>query len=146
MPITGASQFMQTRLLSFLAETEQAIRAEKTEPRTSCSWDNSRSVNYSSGVARMAFGARESSGDTRPLGGLLLQSYELADETICMKATLSWEDSDMQFCLPIFAKPLLDWDAEAKRLAETWLAGPTPAGTARPIAQLHEEPELLATG
>jgi hypothetical protein len=137
---------MQTRLLAFLADTEQAIRSERNEPRKACSWDNSRSVNYSAGVARMAFGARESSGETRPLGGLLLQSFELADATICLKATLSWQDSDLQFCIPIFAKPALDWDAEARRLAETWLSGPTPANAARPIAVSADDPALLAAG
>lgn len=137
---------MQTRLLAFLSDTEQAIRAEKNEPKTACAWDNSRSVNYSAGVARMALGARESSGDTLPLGGLLLQSYELADETVCLKATLTWQDSEMQFCVPIFAKPLLDWGAEARRLADTWLSGPPPANEARPSADSVEEPALLAAG
>ena len=132
---------MQTRLLAFLAETEHAVRAEKPEPMAGATWETARSVNFGLGLARLTFSARRSTGEHVLLGGLLLQSFKLADGTVCLKATLTWHDSESEISHPIYAKPLLDWKAEAERLAAVWMAGPAP----RQI-EVAEVPELLAAG
>ncbi len=132
---------MQTRLLAFLAETERAVRAERPEPQPDAKWETMRAVNYRLGLARLTFGSRAPSGEYQAMGGLMLQSFELADETVCLKATLTWQDSGSEISHPIFAKPMLDWGAEADRLATVWLSGPHTKK-----ASAAAESELLAAG
>lgn len=135
---------MQTRLLAFLSETERAVRAERPEPAPGAQWETTRSVNYRLGLARLTLGARTASGELRPMGGLLLQSFELADQTVCLRATVTWQNSGSEISHPIFAKPLLDWGAEAERLATVWMSGPPAAILASPVEAA--EPALLAAG
>jgi hypothetical protein len=133
---------MQTRLLAFLHETERSIRAGKPEPAPSASWETTRSVNYSLGLAKLTLGAKAACGQTAAMGSVLLQSFKLADSTICLKATLSWHGADSEVTHPIFAKPLLDWESEASLLAEAWISGPSEA-----VSEIHhEESALLAAG
>jgi hypothetical protein len=132
---------MQTRLLAFLAATQRAICSERSEPRPGSGWDASRSVNYAQGLARLVLGARDQDGKVSPLGSVLLQSFKLADGTLCLKAHLSWQESDADVTRPIYAKPHLEWDGEAAQLAGAWLSGP-PAK----VSPIVQEPELLAAG
>jgi hypothetical protein len=132
---------MQTRLLAFLAETQRAICAERSEPRPGSAWEASRSVNYALGLARLNLASKEFSGKTSSLGSLLLQSFKLADGTLCLKANLSWPGSTADVSRPIYAKPGLDWEEEARALASLWLSGP-PAD----VVHVEREPELLAAG
>jgi hypothetical protein len=132
---------MQTRLLAFLAETERAIVAERSEPRPESVWEASRSVNYVQGLARLTLGARDRAGSVRPLGSVLVQLFKLADGTPCLKAHLTWPESDAEIAHPIYSKPTLDWTIEATQLAAAWLAGPP--GRVTPISQ---EPDLMAAG
>jgi hypothetical protein len=132
---------MQTRLLAFLAESEDAIRALRPEPRTGAVWETSRTVNYTLGLARMVFGAREGSGEFSQLGSVLLQSFELADGSLCLRASLGWKDSETEISHPIYEKPELEWNREAGRLAEAWLDGPPIAS-----APAEESPLLAAAG
>jgi hypothetical protein len=72
---------------------------------------------------------------------VLVQEFKLADGTHCLKANLSWQESDAEVAHPIYAKPHLDWQHEAAQLAAAWTAGP-PAK----VTPLVDEPELLAAG
>ncbi len=132
---------MQTRLLAFLAETERSIRTGKPEPREGATWQNLRSVNYRLGLARLALAARDSSGLITPMGTVLLQSFKLADGSVCLKANLTWQDGGSESTHSIYAKPKVEWEAEAGRVAASWLAGPSAKEAA-----LHEAPALLAAG
>lgn len=132
---------MQTRLLGFLVEIERAVRAERPQPMAAAEWETARSVNYGLGLARLTLGARTSTGELHALGGILLQSFRLADGMVCLRATLTWQDSGSELSHPIYAKPLLNWDSEASRLASTWMSGPS----SKP-ASIDETPELLAAG
>jgi hypothetical protein len=102
----------------------------------------SRSVNYGLGLARLTLGTREGSNLTSPLGAVLLQSFRLADGTLCLRATLTWQDSGAEMSQPIYAKPDVDWEAEANRLAACWLGGPP----AKAPAGAEEPSPLLAVG
>jgi len=139
MPISSSTQSMQTRLLAFLAETERAVRVGKPEPLPGSQWEAARSVNYGLGLARLSLGARSISGEH--VAHLLLQSFKLADGTVCLKANLAWTEAGAELSHPIYSKPSLDWGAEALRLAAVWLSGPT----AKPLP-ISETPELLAAG
>ncbi len=132
---------MQTRLLAFLAETERSIRAGKPEPREAAAWEILRSVNYRLGLARLALAARDASGVVTPMGAVLLQSFRLADGNVCLRANLVWQEAGQEASITIYAKPDLEWQAEAERVASAWLAGPVAKDTA-----LHETAPLLAAG
>lgn len=141
VPIHAATTRMQTRLLAFLDETQRSICSERPEPRPGSVWDASRSVNYTLGLARLVLGSRDPAGKLSPIGCLLLQSFKLADGTLCLKANLTWNESDVEISHPIYAKPVLEWAGEAGLLAAAWLAGPPPK-----VAPIVQEPELLAAG
>ena len=132
---------MQTRLLAFLAEIERSIRAGKPVPRQGAAWENLRSVNYRLGLARLALAARDPSGDLTPIGTVLLQSFKLADGNVCLKASLAWQEGASESSHSIYAKPEVEWEAEAIRTAAAWLSGPAPKE-----APLHEPAALLAAG
>ncbi|HEY1763995.1 MAG TPA: hypothetical protein VGF85_03665 [Opitutaceae bacterium] len=132
---------MQTRLLAFLAETERSIRAGKSEPREGATWEILRSVNYRLGLARLALAARDPSGIVTPIGAVLLQSFKLADGNVCLRANLAWQEAGQETSLTIYAKPDLQWQAEAERVASAWLTGPVAKDAA-----LHETTPLLAAG
>jgi hypothetical protein len=130
---------MQTRLLAFLAETERSIRTGKPEPREGATWENLRSVNYRLGLARLALAARDTLGVMTPMGVVLLQSFKLADGNVCLRANLTWKEGDAESSLSIYAKPEVEWEAEASRVATSWLSGPGAKETA-----LQEPAPLLA--
>jgi hypothetical protein len=141
-PMRGLPTSMQTRLLAFLHETERSIRAGKPEPAPSATWETTRSVNYALGLAKLTLAAKTGTGPATPQGSVLLQSFKLADSTVCLKATLSWGGAEMDVTHPIFSKPTLNWEAEASRLADAWICGP-----AEQAAEIrHEESILLAAG
>jgi len=113
---------MATRLLAFLSDIERALSVEQPLP-SGGSWDNSRSVNYELGVARLAIASKRGDESTSS-GTVLLQSFRLADGTISLKATLNWEGSQAASVHSIFAKPALEWSTEARRIASAWRSGP----------------------
>jgi hypothetical protein len=119
---------MQTRLLAFLSDTEKAIRAQKPEPRPGEAWDTSRTVNYSLGLARLMIGFRDAAGSFTQMGGVLLQSFQLADGSLCLKALLTWKGSESEVSHPVYEKPELEWEPEAGRLAAVWVEGPQASG------------------
>ncbi|MGA2691982.1 MAG: hypothetical protein ABSF76_06415 [Opitutaceae bacterium] len=132
---------MHTRLLAFLEETQRAIVAGRPRPLPDADWHTSRSVNYRLGLARLALGARDKTGKVAQLGSVLVQAFKLADESLCLKANLAWQENDAEIAHPIFANPHLNWGHEAIQLANTWIAGP-PAK----VTPMSHEPEMLAAG
>lgn len=112
-----------TRLLSFLTDVEQALIKE-TATTTGPSWITSRMVNYHHGIARMTLRPATDTGTSQVRGAIFLQGFELADGSLCVKASLNWQGSDEFPVIAVYAKPSIDWRAEAARIASAWLAGP----------------------
>ena len=115
---------MHTRLLSFLSDVENALAADDPAPVEGGVWDNSRTVNYHIGLARLSFNARLPGEALQPRGSILLQSYALADGTPCLKAALAWHGREITVMRAIFSKPGTDWRSEARKIAAEWMAGP----------------------
>lgn len=82
-------------------------------------------VNFQEGLARLTLTAR--AGESRPSGAIFLQAFALADGSICLKASLTWQGSDAFPSLPVFALPDVDWRLEATRIAKAWGEGPSAA-------------------
>ena len=124
---------MSFRLASFLTSIERAF--------SDGAWTNSRTINYQMGLARLSLGNRRGEEPVRQKGSILVQTYTLADGSPCMKACLCWSEQAAEAGVQqtVFPKPETDWDAEARKVAEAWLAGP-PAnkfdeiGAAAPLA------------
>jgi len=139
------STHMPTRLLSLLTIIEQVILAESPAPSEG-SWDNSRMVNYQSGLARLTLGGRHADNATRPLGTVFMQAFDLADGSFCLKANICWTDGPgiAEVIHAIYEKPGMDWDGEARQIAAKWLAGPPAAKLADDSSKLVESAEPLA--
>lgn len=130
---------MHTRLLSFLTDVERALAADDPSPADGA-WDAVRTVNYHLGLARLVLGVRRpGAGPVEPRGTILLQSYQLADGTPCLKAALSWAGSTASALRAIYSKPDVNWTGEARKVAAEWLAGP-PAAAAEAAALPAAEP------
>lgn len=128
---------MHTRLLSFLSDVERALAADDPAPDDG-SWETSRTVNYHLGLARLTLHVRSSNG-VAPRGNVLLQGYQLADGTPCLKAALAWHGSESTTVRAIYSKPDINWTSEARKVAAEWMAGP-PAS----VLAATEEPAALA--
>lgn len=107
------------RLLSFLTEIERAIAADDPSPLGG-SWENTRTVNYHEGLARLTLVARVGNR-TQNLGAVLLQGFVLADGSRCLKAFLSWQQGGAPFVHAVYEKPDLDWSSQARSIASNWL-------------------------
>lgn len=127
------------RLLSFLTDTEHALVAEAGMAGGG-TWEVSRMVNYNQGLARMTLTERTGDGQPELKGHILLQSFTLADGSICLKANLAWQGSTEANVISVYSKPRTNWRAEAGMVASAWLSGP-PAGV---TAGTSEELEPLA--
>lgn len=114
---------MATRLLSSLSQIEHALLKESASNNGPV-WEVTRMVNYHHGLARMTLTPPAGADAKQVRGAIFLQSYTLADGTLCFKASLNWHGSDSFPVISIFTKPGLDWQAEANRIASAWLAGP----------------------
>jgi hypothetical protein len=114
---------MATRLLSFLSDIEQCVRAESAA-NGGPAWEISRIVNYNHGLARMTLTAPTGTEGVAQRGTIFLQSFLLADNTLCLKASLNWQGSEVFPVIPVYSKPKLDWKIKAARIASAWLAGP----------------------
>ena len=126
---------MHTRMLSFLSDLERALAADDPAPDDG-NWETSRTVNYHLGLARLTLAVRTATGLT-PRGTVLLQGYQLADGTPCLKAALSWHGSESTNTRAIYHKPDINWTSEARKVAAEWMAGP-------PTGVLAAQPEALA--
>jgi hypothetical protein len=112
---------MHTRLLSFLSDLERALMADDPAPLDG-QWETSRTVNYHLGLARLNLSVRNASG-LIARGQVLLQSYQLADGTPCLKAALSWVGTENGITRAIYSKPDINWTSEARKIAAEWMAG-----------------------
>lgn len=111
------------RLLSFLTDTEHALVAEAGMAGGG-TWEVSRMVNYNQGLARMTLTERNGSNRAELKGHILVQSFTLADGSICLKANLTWQGSDQSNVIAVYSKPRTNWRAEAGMVASAWLSGP----------------------
>ncbi len=111
------------RLLSFLSDTEHALVAEAGMAGGG-TWEVSRMVNYQQGLARMMLTERNEAGRSELKGHILLQSFTLADGSICLKANLNWVGSEQNNVIAVYSKPRTNWRAEAGMVASAWLSGP----------------------
>lgn len=130
---------MSMRLLSFLQSIEKSLQADDPEPQEGA-WHNSRTINFQLGLARLALACRRGSEPAQGRGGILVQSFTLADGSLCLRATLSWvgHDGADEVVHSVYAEPKVDWEGAARRIAAAWLSGP-------PAAAKAEEPaEALA--
>jgi hypothetical protein len=114
---------MPIRLLSFLNDIEAAL-AKQSAANMGPTWDASRMVSYHQSLARMVLAPSKSSETPGPGGSVFLQSFLLSDGSPCLKATVGWEGSSASAVVAVYAKPELDWKAEAARIASIWLSGP----------------------
>jgi hypothetical protein len=120
---------MHTRLLSFLTDIEKSLAADDPTPSDGA-WDTTRTINYHLGLARLSLGVRSGDGKTSPRGAILLQSFQLADGTPCLKAALTWTGATANTVRSIYSRPEVNWTSEARKVASEWLAGPPPAAVA----------------
>jgi hypothetical protein len=137
---------MHTRLLSFLTDIENSLAADEPSPSDG-SWDTTRTINYHLGLGRLSLGVRAADGKIGQRGAVLLQSYQLADGTPCLKAALTWTGSTNNTVRSIYAKPDVNWTTEARKVAAAWLAGPPAAAEAAPAdAAVSMDGPVAATG
>lgn len=118
---------MSTRLLTFLSDIEHSLAADDPEPNGG-SWDNSRSISYHLGLARLTLASKDPISGSKPLGEIVLQASTLADGSACFKATLHWEGSQETTLQSVFEKPNVEWRSAARRVAALWQGG-APAPT-----------------
>ena len=114
---------MPIRLLSFLNDIERAL-ARESASNMGPSWEVNRMVSYHQSLARMMLTPAKDSAPGGKSGSVFLQSFLLSDGSPCLKATVGWEGSAASSVVAVYAKPELDWKAEAARIASIWLAGP----------------------
>jgi hypothetical protein len=109
------------RLLSFLTEIEKSLIAESPMVEGGA-WQTTRMVNFHHGLARLTLTPR---GDEFPLpqGTIFLQSFALADGSICLKASLNWKGSDAFPVMAVYTTPTTNWKLEASKIASRWLEG-----------------------
>lgn len=111
------------RILSFLSDIEHALVAEASMAGLG-SFEIFRMVNYHQGLGRMSLSERTAEGALEPKGDILLQSFSLADGSLCLKANLHWAGSEARTVMSVYSKPRMNWKAEAGMVASAWLSGP----------------------
>ncbi|MES2694045.1 MAG: hypothetical protein V4773_11275 [Verrucomicrobiota bacterium] len=128
------------RLLSVLTEIEKALIAESPVVDGGA-WETNRMVNFNHGLARLTLNPRP--GNELPIAGgtIFLQSFVLADGSLCLKANLNWKGSDAFPVIAVYSTPTINWKLEASRIASTWLEGP-PAAVVT-TSELQTEPAQL---
>lgn len=117
---------MSLRLLSALTAIERALLAQSAAPDAPA-WAVTRMVNYHHNVARLTVASTVADDARR--GSIFLQTFTLADGSVCLKANLCWHGCDAFPALPVYTTPQTDWAAEFSRIAAAWLAGPPSAAT-----------------
>lgn len=130
------------RLLSFLSDIEKALIAESPVVDGGA-WESTRMVNFYQGMARLSLTPRPSADLPFPPGSIFLQSFVLADGSMCLKANLTWKGSDAFPVISVYSTPTLNWKLEASRIAMAWLEGP-PAAAAVTTYESSELQPLAA--
>lgn len=130
------------RLLSFLSDIEKALIAE-SPMIDGGAWEATRMVNFHQGLARLTLVPRPE--NDFPGGAIFLQSFQLGDGSVSLKASLSWQGSDVFPVLSVYSTPRLNWKLEASRIASSWLEGPG-AVVAVPTAGEDRKPLAAMAG
>ncbi|MEO6243836.1 MAG: hypothetical protein ABIQ12_00255 [Opitutaceae bacterium] len=111
------------RLLSFLSDIESSLIAE-SPAAAGRSWEVSRMVNFHHGLARLTLKPATGNSSDTLSGTVFLQSFTLADGSLCLKTSLNWKGSDALSVIAVYSTPGLNWKNEATRIAMAWLQGP----------------------
>jgi hypothetical protein len=111
------------QLLSFLTEIGDALIKQSVSDMGP-TWDITRMVNYHHGLGRLTLTPPAGADPTQMRGTVFLQTYRLADSSLCLKANLSWQGSEQFSTITVYAKPGLKWRTETAQIASAWLAGP----------------------
>lgn len=133
------------RLLSFLTDIEKAIIAESPVVEGGA-WESMRMVNFEQGLGRLSLSPRNPTELPLPGGTIFLQAFALADGSQCLKATLSWKDTQVTSTFAVYSTPTLNWKLEASRIASTFLEGPPAASTIEGSLPSEGLTPLSATG
>ena len=131
------------RLLSFLTDIERAIRVEANADEGAI-WDSTRIVNFKAGLARLTLTSREADSGF-PAGGLLIQHFDLANGSFCIKASLNWQGCEGSSIISVYETPTLNWKLEASRIATAWIAGPASITGIEGATAVHEERVAVAS-
>ncbi len=131
---------MSNRLLTLLTRIERAVVANDPNPEGG-TWETSRLVNFHQGLARLTLSIRAATGGTSTQGVVLLQDFNLADGTQCVKASMSWEGVEKTSVYSIYSKPSLDWNREAAQIGTQWQDGHMAALEAKALAAHHGNPD-----
>jgi len=131
------------RLLSFLADIERALIAESPAVEGGA-WESQRMVSFHHGLARLTLSPHQ--GVESPGGSIFLQSFSLADGSLCLKASLNWKGSEAVQVVPVYSTPSLNWKLEASRIASTWLQGPPAISTPTALSETELRPLATAVG
>ena len=113
--------WLAMRLLSFLTEIENALVAE-SPALDGGAWETARMVNFHHGLGRLTLTPR--AGNDLPGGAVFVQTFALADGSLCLKASLNWQGANSFPVLAVYATPRSNWKLEASRIAQAWLEGP----------------------
>lgn len=128
------------RLLSFLSDVERSLIAESPVVEGGA-WESSRMVNFHHGLARLTLAPRAATAELGLSGGtIFLQSFALADGSVCLKASLNWKGSDALPVLAVYSTPATNWKLEASKIASAWLEGPPAAATVTGMEHEHLTP------
>lgn len=138
---------MSNRILTLLTEIERALVANDPTPDGGM-WDTLRLINFHQGLARLTLSVRSSAGVTSGRGIILLQHFNLADGTQCVKANLTWQGVEKPVVYSIYSKPLVNWHLEAGQIAVQWLDGHLAAVEAQAANQADSDsgPLMSAAG
>jgi|CXWL01.1.fsa_nt_gi hypothetical protein len=136
---------MASRLLSLLTDIERTVRANEPAPDGG-NWDTLRLINFRQGLARLTLSIRSPARVTTSAGSLLLQGFSLADGSLCVKASLSWQGTDNAATYAVYAKPETNWRLEAAQIAEKWLDGRLAGEESATSEMPHGNQNLAAAG
>jgi hypothetical protein len=116
------------RLLSFLSDIERALVAESPVVEGGA-WASQRMVNFKQQLGRLSLTARPGADLPVTGGTVFLQSFALADGSLCLKANLSWNGSETSTSVAVYDVPGVNWKLEASKIASAWLNGPVETAT-----------------
>ena len=107
--------WLAMRLLSFLTEIENALVAE-SPALDGGAWETARMVNFHHGLGRLTLTPR--AGNDLPGGAVFVQTFALADGSLCLKASLNWQGANS---FPVLAvMPRRGRTGNLKRHALPW--------------------------
>lgn len=130
------------QILSFLSEIGDALNKQSVSDMGP-TWDIARIVNYHEGLGRMTLTPPAGADETQWRGVIFLQTYELADGSLCLKANLGWQGNERYSTITVYSKPGLNWRKETAQIASAWLAGPPVASvTMSEVSPIEGDPEL----